>query len=154
MLKEGDMAADFLLKDSNGNDVSLSDFKDKKVVIYFYPKDNTPGCIKEACSFRDVYDSILAEGAVVLGISADNEATHAEFKERYDLPFYLLSDVEHKAGEAYGTWGEKKLYGRTYIGMLRRTFIIDEQGKIIKVFSKVKLDQHGEEVLDVLRLKN
>jgi len=153
MLKQGDMAADFLLKDSDGNDVSLSDFRGKKVVIYFYPKDNTPGCTKEACSFREVYDLILDEGAVVLGISADSEVTHAEFKERHNLPFYLLSDTEHKAGEAYGTWGEKKLYGKTYIGMIRSTFIIDEQGKIIKVFSKVKLEQHGEEVLDVLKLE-
>lgn len=153
MLKQGDMAPDFLLKDSYGNDVRLSDFKGKKVVVYFYPRDNTPGCTKEACSFRDVYDQILAEGAVVLGISADSEASHIKFRERYNLPFYLLSDVEHKAGEAYGTWGEKKLYGKTYIGMIRSTFVIDEQGKIIKVFKKVKLDQHGEEVLDVLRSK-
>lgn len=154
MLKQGDMAPDFLLKDSFGKDVSLSDFRGKKVVVYFYPKDNTPGCTKEACSFRDVYDLILAEGAVVLGISADSETSHAKFRERYNLPFHLLSDIEHKAAEAYETWGEKKLYGRTYMGMLRTTFIVDEQGKIIKVFPKIKLDQHGEEVLNVLREEN
>ena len=154
MLKEGDMATDFLLKDSHGDDVSLSQFIGKKVILYFYPRDNTPGCTKEACSFRDVYDFLLAEGAVVLGISIDNEDSHAKFRERYNLPFYLLSDVEHKVGEAYGAWGEKKLYGKSYIGMRRSTFIIDEQGKIMKAFPKVKLEQHVEEVLNALKLEN
>ena len=152
MLNQGDMAADFLLKDSYGKDISLSEFKGKKVVLYFYPRDNTPGCTKEACSFRDVYDLILAEGAVVLGISADSEASHQKFRERHGLPFYLLSDVEHKVAEAYGAWGEKKLYGKTHMGMIRGTFIIDEQGRIMKVFPKVKPENHGEEVLNVLRL--
>lgn len=152
MLKQGDIAADFLLNDSDGNVVSLSQFKGKKVVIYFYPKDNTPGCTREACSFRDVYDLMLAEGAVVLGISKDNEETHQKFRERNRLPFYLLSDIEHKVAEAYGVWGEKKLYGKAYMGMLRSTFIIDEQGRIIKVFPKVKPENHGQEVLDELRL--
>ncbi|KUO74536.1 MAG: alkyl hydroperoxide reductase [Clostridia bacterium BRH_c25] len=151
MLKQGDAAADFLLKDGYGKNVSLSEFKGKKVVLFFYPRDNTPGCTKEACSFRDVYDLILAEGAVVLGISADNEASHQKFRERYGLPFYLLSDIEHKVSEAYGTWGEKKIYGNTYIGMIRSTFIIDEQGMIMKVFPKVKPENHGGEVLNVLR---
>lgn len=153
MLKQGDIAADFLLNDSDGNAVRLSQFKGKKVVIYFYPKDNTPGCTKEACSFRDVYDQILAEGAVVLGISKDDEATHQKFRKRNGLPFYLLSDVEHKVAEAYGVWGEKKLYGKAYMGMIRSTFIIDEQGRIIKVFPKVKPENHGQEVLDALRLE-
>lgn len=152
MLKQGDMAVDFLLKDSYGKDVRLSEFKGKKVVLYFYPRDNTPGCTKEACSFRDVYDLILAEGAVVLGISADSEASHQKFRERHGLPFYLLSDVEHKVAEAYGAWGEKKLYGKTHMGMIRSTFIIDEKGEIIKVFPKVKPENHGEEVLNALRL--
>lgn len=151
MLKQGDMAADFLLNDSEGNAVTLSQFKGKKVVLYFYPKDNTPGCTKEACSFRDVYDLILAEGAVVLGISKDNEESHQKFRKRNGLPFYLLSDIEHKAAEAYGVWGEKKLYGKAYMGMQRSTFIIDEQGKIIKVFPKVKPENHGQEVLNALR---
>ena len=151
MLKEGDMAADFLLKDSDGNDVSLSQFKGKKVVVFFYPKDNTPGCTKEACSFRDVYDLILAEGAVVLGISKDSEDSHKKFRDRYQLPFYLLSDVELKAAEAYGVWGEKKLYGKTYMGMIRSTFIINEDGMIIKVFPMVKADNHGSEVLNALK---
>lgn len=150
MLKEGDMAEDFLLKDSDGNDVSLSQFKGNKVVIFFYPRDNTPGCTREAVSFRDVYDLILAEGAVVLGISKDSTDSHKKFKERNKLPFYLLSDVEHKVAEAYGAWGEKKLYGKAYMGMIRSTFIINEQGKIIKVFPKVKPDSHGSEVLNVL----
>ena len=152
MLKQGDIAADFLLNDSDGNVVSLSQFKGKKVVIYFYPKDNTPGCTKEACSFRDVYDLILAEGAVVLGISKDSEETHQKFRQRNGLPFYLLSDVEHKVAEAYGVWGEKKLYGKAYMGMMRSTFIIDGQGKILKIFPKVKPENHGQEVLDALKL--
>lgn len=151
MLKQGDMAADFLLNDSGGKPVTLSQFRGKKVVLYFYPKDNTPGCTKEACSFRDVYDLILAEGAVVLGISKDNEETHQRFRERNGLPFYLLSDPDHKAADAYGVWGEKKLYGKAYMGMQRSTFIIDEQGRIIKVFPKVKPENHGQEVLDALQ---
>jgi len=151
MLKQGDMAADFLLNDSDGNPVTLSQFRGKRVVVYFYPKDNTPGCTKEACSFRDVYDLILAEGAVVLGISKDNEATHQKFRERNGLPFYLLSDPEHKAADAYGVWGEKRLYGKAYMGMQRSTFIVDEQGRIIKVFPKVKPENHGPEVLDALQ---
>jgi peroxiredoxin Q/BCP len=152
MLKQGDIAADFLLNDSDGNPVSLSQFKGKKVVIYFYPRDNTPGCTREACSFRDVYDLILAEGAVVLGISKDSEESHQKFSKRNGLPFYLLSDVEHKVAEAYGVWGEKKLYGKAYVGMIRSTFIIDEQGTILKVFSKVKTENHGQEILDELKL--
>lgn len=152
MLKQGDIAADFLLNDSDGNPVSLSQFKGKKVVIYFYPRDNTPGCTREACSFRDVYDLILAEGAVVLGISKDSEESHQKFSKRNGLPFYLLSDVDHKAAEAYGVWGEKKLYGKVYVGMIRSTFIIDEQGIILKVFPKVKTENHGQEVLDALKL--
>jgi peroxiredoxin Q/BCP len=154
MLKQGDIAADFLLNDSDGNPVSLSQFKGKKVVIYFYPRDNTPGCTREACSFRDVYDLILAEGAVVLGISKDSVESHQKFSKRNGLPFYLLSDVDHKAAEAYGVWGEKKLYGKAYVGMIRSTFIIDEQGTILKVFSKVKTENHGQEVLDALKLDN
>jgi peroxiredoxin Q/BCP len=153
MLNQGDVAADFLLNDSDGNAVTLSQFKGKKVVVYFYPKDNTPGCTKEACSFRDVYDLILAEGAVVLGISKDNEETHQKFRKRNGLPFYLLSDTEHKAAEAYGVWGEKKLYGKAYMGMLRSTFIIDEQGIIVKVFPKVKPENHGQEVLNALKME-
>lgn len=152
MLKEGDIAADFLLKDSDGNDISLSQFKGKKVVVFFYPRDNTPGCTKEACSFRDVYDLILAEGAVVLGISKDSVDSHKKFRDRYGLPFYLLSDVEHKVAEAYGAWGEKKLYGKNYMGMIRSTFIIDEQGRIIKVFPKVKTEKHGQEVLNEIKV--
>lgn len=152
MLKEGDMAADFLLKDSDGNDISLSQFKGKKVVVFFYPRDNTPGCTKEACSFKDVYDLILAEGAVVLGISKDSVDSHKKFRDRYGLPFYLLSDVEHKVAEAYGAWGEKKLYGKNYMGMIRSTFIIDEQGRIIKVFPKVKTEKHGQEVLNEIKV--
>lgn len=151
MLKEGMPAVDFRLADAGGNEVALSDFRGKKVVLYFYPRDNTPGCTKEACSFRDVYDDILAAGAVVLGISPDSQAAHEKFRTRQNLPFYLLSDPAHIAAEAYGAWGEKKMYGKTYMGIIRSTFIIDENGSIKKVFPKVSPEGHGSEVLKVLK---
>ena len=150
MLKEGDKAPDFTLTDENGTQVSLSDFTGKKAVVYFYPKDDTPGCTKEACSFRDNYDAILAKGAVVIGISQDTEASHAKFKSKYDLPFYLLSDPDRKAIDAFGAWGEKKMYGKSYEGILRSTFVIDENGTVIKAWPKVKPAEHASEVLEVL----
>ena len=150
MLKEGDKAPAFTLNDETGASVSLSDFTGKKVVVYFYPKDDTPGCTKEACSFRDNHDAILAKGAVVIGISADDEKSHGKFKTKYDLPFYLLADPEKKAIEAFGAWGEKKMYGKSYEGILRSTFVIDENGTIIKAWPKVKPAEHAEEVLAVL----
>lgn len=151
MLKELDKAPEFVLKDENNKDIALSDFIGKKVVLYFYPKDNTPGCTKEACSFRDVYDDILEAGAVVIGISKDSSASHEKFKNKHQLPFYLLSDPDNTVIEAYGAWQEKKLYGRTFMGIVRSTFIIDEKGLIARVYPKVKPDQHGEEVLKALK---
>jgi len=150
MVKEGTMMEDFSLQNSEGEDVSLSDFPGKKVVVYFYPKDNTPGCTKEACSFRDNYDAILEKGAVVLGISADSVKSHGGFKKKFDLPFHLLSDPEKKVLKSFGAWGEKKMYGKSYEGILRSTFILDENRKVLKVFPKVSPADHGAEILEYL----
>jgi peroxiredoxin Q/BCP len=150
MIQEGQKAPDFTLKDEQGNDVSLSHFRGKKVVVYFYPKDDTPGCTKEACGFRDVYDRILEKEAVVVGISADSTTSHQKFKEKYDLPFYLLADPEKHAIQAFGAWGEKKRYGKAYEGIVRSTFVIDEEGTVAKAYPKVKPEQHAQEVLEVL----
>jgi peroxiredoxin Q/BCP len=150
MLKEGDKAPDFTLKNAEDESVSLSDFTGKKVVVYFYPRDNTPGCTKEACGFRDVYDEILDKGAVVLGISADSVKSHAKFKGKFDLPFHLLSDPEKEVIKAYGAWGKKKLAGREYMGLIRSTFVVDGTGKVMKVFPKVKAAVHAEEILALL----
>jgi len=151
MLKEGDQAPNFILKNEQNQVITLEDFKGKKVVLYFYPKDNTPGCTKEACSFRDVYDDILATDAVVIGISKDNAISHQKFKNKHELPFYLLSDPDHNVIESYGAWQEKKMFGKTSMGIVRCTFIIDENGTIIKTYPKVKPDEHGEEVLKILK---
>ncbi|MDP4091986.1 MAG: thioredoxin-dependent thiol peroxidase [Bacillota bacterium] len=150
MLNAGDKAPEFSLKSIDGKEISLSDFNGKKIVLYFYPKDNTPGCTKEACGFRDVYDYILEAGAVVIGISPDGSDSHAKFRNKYNLPFYLLSDEDHKVSEAYGTWGEKKSYGKNYMGIIRSTFIINESLTIEKVFPKVSPEGHAEEILDYL----
>jgi peroxiredoxin Q/BCP len=150
MVQNGNKAPAFSLKDDQGNIVKLSDFKGKKVVLYFYPRDNTPGCTREACSFRDVYDDILAKGSVIIGVSTDSVESHRKFRERHGLPFYLLTDEEHQAAEAYGVWAEKKLYGKTYFGIIRSTFIIDEQGIVLKAFPTVKPDNHGREILALL----
>lgn len=151
MLKENDKAYKFTLPDSEGNDISLSSFEGKKVVLYFYPKDNTPGCTKEACSFRDVYDDILKVGAVIIGVSPDSTTSHGKFKRKFGLPFYLVSDYDHSVAEAYGSWGEKKMYGKTYMGIIRSTFVIDENGIIIKAFPKVSPEGHGQEILNILK---
>ena len=150
MLDEGTKAPDFTLKNEEGAEISLKDFKGKKVVVYFYPRDNTPGCTKEACSIRDSYDDILSRKAVVLGISADSESSHSSFKTKFGLPFYLLSDPDKKVIKAYGAWGEKKMMGKNYEGILRSTFLIDEEGTILKVFNKVNTSRHGEEILEAL----
>lgn len=150
MIAEGEKAPDFSLKDDTGADITLKQFKGKKVVLYFYPKDNTPGCNKEACSFRDAYDDIMAKGAVVIGVSRDSESSHQKFRLKFNLPFYLLIDADHAVAEAYGAWGEKKMYGKTSMGIIRSTFIIGEDGKVIKVFPKVKPDEHASEVLEYL----
>ncbi len=150
MLEEGTQAPEFTLPDENGTEISLSQFRGKKVVIYFYPKDDTPGCTKEACNFRDNYDAILEKGAVVLGVSADSQKSHQNFKSKYELPFYLLSDPDKTMIQQYGAWGEKQMYGKAYEGVIRSTYVIDEDGKIAKVFPKVKPAEHGAEVLGVL----
>ena len=151
MLQEGMQAPAFTLADKDGRRVSLSDFLGKKVVLYFYPKDNTPGCTRQACAFAAAYSEFEKKNAVVIGISKDSVASHEKFAEKYNLLFILLSDPELHAIQAYGVWQEKKLYGKTSIGVVRTTFIIDEQGKIIKVMPKVKPDTNAAEVLKLLR---
>lgn len=150
MLKEGDKAPDFKLKDSNGKIVSLKDFRGKDVVLYFYPKDDTSGCTKEACSFRDSYPDFNKLDAVILGISADSEESHRKFISKYELPFTLLSDPGKEAIDAYGVWKEKSMYGKKYMGIERTTFLIDRNGKIKKIFPKVKVDGHADEILSFL----
>jgi peroxiredoxin Q/BCP len=150
MLQEGTKAPDFSLPNQDGETVSLRQFAGSKVVLYFYPKDDTPGCTKEACSFRDHHKKIQDQGAVVLGISADSPESHEKFRSKYSLPFPLLSDPDAQIIKKFGAWGEKKMYGKSYEGTIRSTFIIDENGHIAKVFPKVKPDQHGKEVLEYL----
>jgi len=147
MLEIGMKAPDFTLKDKNGNDVSLSDFIGKKVVLYFYPKDNTPGCTRQACAFAGAYKQFEAKGVEVIGISKDSVASHVKFAEKYDLPFVLLSDPDRIAIEAYGVWQEKKMYGKVTFGVVRTTFIIDENGNIEKVMPKVKPDTNAADIL-------
>lgn len=150
MLTEGGKVPEFILKNQLGEKVSLSDFAGKQVVLYFYPKDDTSGCTVEACGFRDVHDDILAKGAAVLGVSPDNEASHVKFIEKFNLPFHLLCDPDHKAAEAYGAWGPKMMYGREHVGILRSTFIIDGEGRLKKAFPNVNPKDHAQEVLDAL----
>src|SRR5260221_9822326 len=146
-LKEGDKAPDFTVCDGQGQTVRLKDLRGKKVVLYFYPKDDTPGCTKEACSFRDSFSKFKKRGIEEFGVSLDSEKSHQKFVKKYDLPFRLLADTERKLSDAYGTYGEKKFMGRTYMGNHRMTFLIDEQGKIKKIFGKVKPEEHAKEVL-------
>ena len=148
MVKEGSAAPAFKTTDANGETVSLKDFRGQKVVLYFYPKDDTPGCTKEACSFRDSFSKFKKQGIAVLGVSPDSEASHKKFAAKYKLPFTLLADKDRSISETYGVYGEKKFMGRTYMGVHRVTFLIDEKGKIKKVFEKVKPDEHASEVLE------
>ncbi|MBQ2959794.1 MAG: thioredoxin-dependent thiol peroxidase [Oscillospiraceae bacterium] len=150
MLEIGTKAPEFSLSDKDGNIVSLSDFLGKKVVLYFYPKDNTPGCSRQACAFAGAYEGFKAKNVVVIGVSKDSVASHQKFAQKYDLPFILLSDPERQAIEAYGVWVEKKLYGKVSFGVQRSTYIIDEQGCIEKVMPKVKPDTNAEEILSYL----
>ena len=150
MLKTGMKAPDFNLLDKNGNTVRLSDFQGKKVVLYFYPKDNTPGCTRQACAFAASYEQFKAQDATVIGISKDSVASHQKFAQKYDLPFILLSDPELQAIQAYDVWQEKKLYGKVSMGVVRTTYIIDEQGIIEKVMPKVKPDTNAAEILAYL----
>jgi peroxiredoxin Q/BCP len=149
-LKVGQKAPDFTLADDSGQKVKLSDFKGKKVVLYFYPKDDTPGCTKEACSFRDGFAEIKSRGAIVLGVSADSVDSHKKFKSKFELNFPLLADPDKKMIENYGVWKEKSMYGRKYMGIERTTFVIDPQGKISHIFPKVKVAEHYDEVLEAL----
>jgi len=146
-LESGDKAPDFLLKSDGEEAVKLSSHRGKKVVLYFYPKDDTPGCTAEACSFRDGFSEIQKKGAALFGVSVDSIESHKKFKEKYHLNFPLLSDPDKKVVTAYGVWKEKNMYGRKYMGIERTTFVIDENGKIKKVFPKVKVDGHFDEVL-------
>ncbi len=146
-LKPGDPAPDFEVNDQNGNKVRLSDFRGKKVVLYFYPKDQTPGCTAQACNLRDHYDELQKAGYVVLGVSTDSEKSHQRFIEKQNLPFTLLADTDRKVHELYGTWVKKKLYGREYMGTARTTFIIDEKGIIEKIIDKVKTKDHTAQIL-------
>ncbi|MDD7174451.1 MAG: thioredoxin-dependent thiol peroxidase [Clostridiales bacterium] len=150
MLETGVKAPDFTLLDQKGNEVSLSGFLGKKVVLYFYPKDNTPGCTRQACAFAGSYEAFKAIDAVVIGVSRDSVASHARFAEKYGLPFILLSDPELQAIQAYDVWKEKKLYGKVNMGVVRTTVIIDEQGRVEKVMPRVKPDTNAAEVLAFL----
>ena len=150
MLEIGMRAPEFTLPDQNGNAVRLSDFLGKKVVLYFYPKDNTPGCSRQACAFAGAYEGFKSQNVVVIGISKDSVASHLKFARKYDLPFILLSDTELQAIQAYGVWQEKKLYGKVSMGVVRTTFIIDEQGNIEKIMLKVKPDTNAAEILSYL----
>jgi peroxiredoxin Q/BCP len=150
MLQVGDSMPSFELPDQQGKLVKSSDFSGKPLVVYFYPKDDTPGCTKEACSFRDTFKEYHDRGIIVIGISADTPQAHDKFASKYNLPFILLSDTEKSVIKAFGAWGEKKLYGKSYEGIIRSTFVIDGQGKIKKVFPKVKPEDHAKEVLEAL----
>jgi peroxiredoxin Q/BCP len=147
MIKEGDAAPDFEARDAEGNTVKLSDLRGQKVALYFYPKDDTPGCTKQACSLRDGYSELEARGIKVLGVSTDSEKSHQKFAAKYDLPFTLLADTDHAVADAYGVYGEKQFAGKKYMGVSRKTFLIDEQGRIKKVFDKVNVEQHADEVM-------
>lgn len=146
-LKEGNPAPLFSALNEKGQTISLSDYKGKKLVLYFYPKDDTPGCTAEACSLRDSYTKFQAQGYEILGISPDSTKKHAKFQEKYNLPFSLLADEDHSVAQAYGVWGEKKFMGKTYMGILRTTFVIDESGKIERVITKVNTEGHAEQLL-------
>jgi thioredoxin-dependent peroxiredoxin len=148
---EGQSAPDFTLSDQHGKKVTLSKLKGSPVVVYFYPKDDTPGCTKEACDFRDGFASYKQAGATILGISPDNEESHAKFAKKFDLPFLLLADDDKKVCEAYGVWKEKSMYGKKYMGVERTTFVIDAKGIVRRVFPKVKVDGHSSAVLDAIK---
>jgi thioredoxin-dependent peroxiredoxin len=149
-VQEGRPAPEFELTSDSGEQVSLASLRGKPVVLYFYPKDDTPGCTAQACGIRDAWGEFQRAGAVVLGVSPDGEASHVKFREKYELPFPLLADPDHKVAEEYGVWGEKSMYGKTYMGVERSTFVIDEDGNVAKVMRKVKPDTHADDVLAVL----
>ena len=150
MINEGDQAPDFTLQSDAGTDVTLSLLRGRPVVLYFYPKDDTPGCTAQACGIRDVYADFERAGAIVLGVSPDDEGSHVKFKQRYELPFTLLADKDHSVAEQYGVWGEKSYGGRKYLGVKRSTFVIDEAGLVKKVMHNVKPATHADDVLAAL----
>ena len=150
MVTEGQPAPEFSLPSDSGETVSLADLRGTPVVLYFYPKDDTPGCTAQACAIRDAWGDFEQAGAVVLGVSPDGEASHQKFKAKYDLPFTLLADTDHAVADAYGVWGEKSFAGKTYMGVERSTFVIDAEGNIAKAFRKVKPAEHADQVLDAL----
>jgi thioredoxin-dependent peroxiredoxin len=151
-LKEGAKAPMFKGKDQDGKWVSLEDFKGKKVILYFYPKDDTPGCTAEACNLRDNYEGLLSRGFAIIGVSPDNEKSHTRFKTKFNLPFSLLADPETQIIQAYEAWGEKNMYGKKYMGVLRTTFVIDERGFILKIINKVNTGDHTKQILEELRI--
>jgi thioredoxin-dependent peroxiredoxin len=151
MIKEGIKAPAFTLPDQNGNKVSLNDFSGKNIVLYFYPKDDTSGCTKEACQFRDAFPKFKGVNAVIMGISPDTVESHKKFEQKYKLPFTLLADEKKSVVEKYGVWKEKSMYGRKYMGVERTTFVIDGDGKIKKIFNKVKVPDHDKQVLEALK---
>ena len=150
MIEEGMPAPDFTLTSDAGESITLSELRGKPVVLYFYPKDDTTGCTTQACGIRDAYGEFERAGAVVLGVSPDDEASHVKFRNKYDLPFALLADTDHKVAELYGVWGEKKYAGRTYLGVFRSTFVIGEDGVVKRVMHNVKPDTHADDVLAIL----
>lgn len=151
-IEEGKQAPNFSGKDQNGNAITLSDYKGKKLVIYFYPKDDTPGCTAQACNLRDNHQTLLDKGISVVGVSADSEAKHQKFISKYDLPFPLIADVDKSIIDSFGVWGEKKFMGKVYDGIHRTTYVIDEQGKVVTRIDKVKTKEHTKQILDALNL--
>jgi len=149
-LKEGDLAPAIRAVDQNGELITLDAYRGKKIVLYFYPKDNTPGCTAEACDLRDNYSQFIEKGFEVIGVSADSEKSHQKFIEKYNLPFRLISDVDKKVLQDYGAWGEKKMYGKSYMGILRKTYIIDEKGYVEKIIEKVKTKEHSTQIFSEL----
>ncbi|HEX8198145.1 MAG TPA: thioredoxin-dependent thiol peroxidase [Pyrinomonadaceae bacterium] len=147
MLNEGDIAPDFTARDEKGNEVKLADFRGERVALYFYPKDDTPGCTKQACSLRDSYADLTDKNIKVLGVSLDDEASHQKFIGKFNLPFTLLADTDRKLSESYGVYGEKNMYGKKYMGISRTTFLIDEAGNIKKIINKPNVEQHADEVI-------
>jgi peroxiredoxin Q/BCP len=150
MVTEGQPAPDFTLRSETGTTVTLSSLRDRSVVLYFYPKDDTPGCTTQACGIRDAWGDFERAGAVVLGVSPDDEESHEKFKQKFDLPFTLLADTDHEVADAYGVWGEKTYAGKTYMGVLRSTFVIDGDGNVARIFRDVKPAEHADQVLEAL----
>jgi peroxiredoxin Q/BCP len=150
LLKKGDLAPGFKGLNQNGEEISLSNYKGKKVILYFYPKDNTPGCTAESCNLNDNYDMWLSKGYEVIGVSPDSVASHKKFADKYNLSFNIIADTEKEILEAYGAWGEKKMYGKSYMGVIRTTYIISEEGKIEEVFEKVKTKDHTNQIISTL----